>query len=168
MKNINQIFKEKHINLTIDDLRNLLQIIELYPDYFSNINLNYFNEHSTNIGEDSISEIMDNPSWINLKFWKIYNHSVLSPDEFQFWWKMLHSDKTRFSLTSIDLKFSSLSECLTALSLCSDCPELESVYLRYSEADVENEGEIIEQAKQEFRQKFGFIRKLTIWKDLES
>ena len=156
--------KEKHIEQTIGNLGNLLQIIELYPDDFSNIILNYFNEHSTNIGEDSISEIMDNPSWINLKFRIIYNQSMLSPNEFQFWWKMLHSGKTRFNLTTINLKFNFLSECLTALSLCSDCPELESVYFQYSEADVENRHEIIKQAKREFSQKFGFIRNLVIRK----
>ena len=156
--------KEKHIEQTIGNLGWLLQINELYPDDFSFININYYYEHSTDIGEYSISEIMNNPSWINLKFTKISNPFILSPDEFQFWWKMLHFGKTRFNLTTIDLKFSLLSECLTALSLCSDCPELESVYFIYSEADVENQYEIIEQAKREFSQKFGIIWNLTIWK----
>ena len=62
MKDMNQIFKEIHINLTIDDLSNLLEIIELSPDYFSNINITYSVEDSTDIGEDSILEILDNPS----------------------------------------------------------------------------------------------------------
>ena len=62
IKDIYKLIKEKHIEQIIGNLGNLLQIIELYPDDFSNININYFNEHSTNIGEYSISEIMDNPS----------------------------------------------------------------------------------------------------------
>ena len=112
----------------------------------------------------SISEIMDSSNWINLKFWEISKSYMLSPDEFQFWWKVLHSKRTRFNITSIYLKLNLLSECLTVLFLCSDCPELKSVELEYLITDTENEYKTIEQAKREFRRKFEYIQKLVIRK----
>ena len=153
-KDIIQIFKEKHIELNICSLGKLLKINKLLPNDFSKINFKYFGKRST--------KIIDNIDLINLKFWEIMQLTILSPDEFQFWWIVLRSSRTRFNLTSICLYFNLLSECLTVLSLCSDCPELESVDLWYSKADVENKNEVIKQAKREFRHKFGFIQKLEI------
>ena len=167
MKDINQTFNEKHIELNIKSLGRLHEINKLLPDYFSRINFKYIYDWSEEIAEYSISEIMDNPDWINLKFIEISYPYMLSLDEFQFWWIILRSSKTRFYITTIELKFILLSECLTVLSLCSDCPELKFVELRYSETDIKNEDEVIKQAKREFRQKFGFIQKLYIWKNKE-
>ena len=161
-KNIIRIFKEKHIDLKIFSLDRLLEINKLLPDDFSSINFKYFNKSKTEISKYSISDIIDNIDLSNLKFIKISKLTILSPDEFKFWWNVLRSRRTRFNLTSIYLKFSLLSECLTVLSLCSDCPELEYVNLWYWEADAENEHEAVEQAKREFRQKFGFIDELEI------
>ena len=131
IKDIYQLFTRKHIELTIGNLGRLLEINRLLPDDFSRINFQYHNYCSTEMSEYSISEIMDNPDWINWKFIQIYKSINLSSDEFKFLWKVLSSGKTRFNLTRITLKFSLLSECLTVLSLCSDCPELESVGLHY-------------------------------------
>ena len=165
IKDINQLFKVKHIKLRIKNWDRLLKINKLFPDDFSRINFQYQSYYPTEISEYSISEIMDNSDWINLKFIQIYKSINLSSDEFQFWWMMLRSGKTRFNLTRITLKFSLLSECLTVLSLCSDCPELKSVKLQYWKADAENEDEAVEQAKREFKQKYGFIENLIIRKD---
>ena len=162
-KDIYQIFKEKHIKPIIENLNILLEIKKIFPNDFSRINFKYYKYSSTEMWKHSISRIMNSPDLINLKFWEIYQSSMLSPDELQFWWKMLQSSKTRFSLTSIYLKLKLLSECLTVLSLCSGCPELEFVELKYLEADAENKDEVIEQAKREIRNKIGFIQKLTIW-----
>ena len=161
---IYQIVKEKHIELTIKNLSILLKINKLLPDDISCINFRYSDYRLTDSSKYSISEIIDNPNWINLKFWNVYKSYSLSPDEFQFWWAMLRSSKTRFSITWIYLIFSLLSECLAVLSLCSGCPELKSVDLRYIKADTENEHETVEQANSEFRQKFGLIQELRIWK----
>ena len=165
IKDINQLFKVKHIEITIRNLNRLLEIYRLLPDDFSRINFQYLNNHSTEMSENSISEIMDNLDWINWKFIQIHKSTNLSSDEFQFLWKVLSSKRTRFNLTSISLRFSLLSECLTVLSLCSDCSELQHVKLHYFEADAENEDEAVEQAKREFRQKFGFIQVLSIRKE---
>ena len=165
IKDIYQLFTRKHIEITIGNLGRILEINRLLPDDFSRINFQYHNYYSTEMSEYSISEIMDNPDWINWKFILIYHKKKLSPDEFQFWWNVLGSSKTRFNLAFIYLWFSLLSECLTVLSLCSGCPELKSVKLHYFEADAENEDEAVKQAKREFRQKFGFIQILSIRKE---
>ena len=163
-KDIIQLFKDKKIDLTIENLGILLETNKLLLDDFSSINFKYSNKRSTVISEYSISNIIDNIDLINLKFWVISKSTILSPDEFQFWWKVLGSSKTRFKLTSINLYFNLLSECLTVLSLCSDCPELESIFFRYLEADTENKDEVVEQAKRKFRHKFGFIQNMNIYK----
>ena len=163
-KDMNQIFKEIHIELTINSLDRLLEIKNLLPNDFLNINFKYMDRQSIKYAEDSISEILDSPDWSNLKFKEIYQLSILSLEQFQFWWKILRSRRTRWSLTSIDLKFSLLSEWLTVLTLCWDCPELMLVELRYRKADKENEDEAFENAKREFRQKLGFIPELTLKK----
>ena len=163
IKDINHIFKEKHIELEIESLGRLFEINWLLHKDFSNIIFKYTYNSSIEIEEFSISEIVDNLNWFNLKFAKIYNPYELSPDEFQFWWKMLRSSKTRFKLTDLRLKLRFLSECLTLLSLCSECPELKFVYLGYLVADAWNADKIIMQAKREFCQKFGFIQNLKIY-----
>ena len=166
-KDIYKIFKEKQIEPTIRSLGTLLEIKKLLPDDFSRIYFKLNDYRSTEIWKRSLSRIMNKLDWFNLKFINIYKKSTLSPDEFHYWCKMLHFSKTRFNLTSINLKFSLLSECLTVLSLCSGCPELELVKLEYFEADAEDELEAVKNAKREFRQKFGFIQKLDICKNEE-
>ena len=163
-KDIYHIFKQKHWEIKIKSLDRLLEINKLLSDDFSSISSTCIYYGKSNIEDNSISEITNSPDWTNLKFLKIENERTLLPDEFQFWWKVLRSRRTRFNLTTINLKFGLLSECLTVLSLCSGCPELEFVELGYFEADIEDEDEVIEQAKREFRQNFGFIQKLEIWK----
>ena len=161
---IYRTFKQKHIQITTGNLGWLLKIKKQLPNDFTSFNFKYIESLLTEIPAYSISEIMADPDWSNLKLLWICQKSMLSPDELQFWCKMLQCRKTRFSITSINLEFSLLSECLTVLSLCSACPELESVKLQYLEADEENEHEEIENAEREFRQKFGFIQKFDIWK----
>ena len=164
-KDIYKIFKEKQIELRIKSLGRILEINELFPDDFSLINFEYYDRDTLKIEEYSILEIMEDLDWCNLKFKKICQSSTLSPDGFQFWWMMLRSRRTRFNITSIYIKLSLLSECLTVLSLCLNCPELKSVNLRYEEEDIEYVDKVIEPAQRQFRQKFGFIQVLKIWKN---
>ena len=61
-KDINKIFNEKQIELIINNFGRLLEIKQLLPDDFSRINFRYINTYdSTDIGEYSVSEIMDDP-----------------------------------------------------------------------------------------------------------
>ena len=159
-----KLLKEKQEKLKIKNLVKLFENLKLVPNGFSQINFKCFEIHLAYIEEYSKSEIMDYPNWISLKNSEIYNFFMLSHDGFQPWWNVLRSRRVRFNLTKIRLCFHSLSECLTVLSLCSDCPELKCVILRYSEADTEDEHETIKQAEKEFRQKFGFIQELNISK----
>ena len=165
-KNIYKIFKEKQIELTIHDLGRLLEISKLLPDDFSRINFKYYNYDKLIIEEYLISLITNNLNWSNLKFKEICQSSTLSPDGFQFWWMMLRLRRTKFNITSIDLKLSLLSECLSILTLCLNCPELKSVKLRYEEEDIKYKDEVIENAQRQFRQEFGFIQEVEIRKCL--
>ena len=166
-KNIYKIFKEKQIELTINDLGRLLEISKLLPDDFSRINFKYYLYDILKIEKYSISLITNNLNWSNLKFKEICQSSTLSPDGFQFWWMMLRLRRTKFNITSIDLKLSLLSECLSILTLCLNCPELKSVKLRYEEEDIKYKDEVIENAQRQFRQEFGIIQDLNIWKVYE-
>ena len=57
-KDIYQLFKEKQIELSIQNLGSLIEINKLFPDYFSRINFSYNNRcDSSFTGEYSISEI---------------------------------------------------------------------------------------------------------------
>ena len=60
-KDMNQIFKEIHIELTINSLDRLLEIKNLLPNDFLNINFKYMDRQSIKYAEDSISEILDSP-----------------------------------------------------------------------------------------------------------
>ena len=167
IKELGKQFKEKQDKLKIKNLVRLFEKLYLVPNGFSQINFNCFEIHLADIEEYLKSEIMGYPNWISLKNSKIYNTSTQSHDEFQSWWNVLRSRRVRFNLTTIFLRFRSLLECLTVLSLCSNCPELKSINFRFYEADTENEYETVKQAKKEFRQKFGIIHELNIWKERE-
>ena len=127
-------------------------------------NIKYIYNRSKDVSEYSILNIMESTDWFNYAFTEIFNSYMLSPDEFQFWWTVLRSKRTRVKITSIFLVFCLLSQCLTVLSLCSECPELKSVELGYLWWDVENEFEVVEKAKRRFKQKFWYIQKLNILK----
>ena len=159
---LNQIMKARHIDWIIQDLRELLEVNKFLPDHFSRINFIFYSNFR--IRENFTSETMKTLDYIDPKFSKIKWYFKLDPNEFQLWWKILGSHRTRFNLTSIQLKFKVLSECLTVLSLCAECPELESIHLEYLESDIKNEQQIVEEAKGELRSKNRFIRKLEIIK----
>ena len=170
IKYIYQVFKEKHIELEIKKFDKLLKINKLLPDDFPNISFRFCNDDIDSIEETekieklSMPKMMDNPDLFNLKLIKISKLSILSPNEYSFWWKMLRSTRTRLNLYLIRLKFSLLSECLAVLSLCSNCPKIEYINLQYWEADKEDELETVEHAEREFRQKFEMIKELNISK----
>ena len=161
---ISQIFQAKHIDWEFGSLSTLLDINKLLPDHFSRINFISECYDPTEITNKSLLKMMDSPDLIGSKFTKMHRYAILPSDELNMVWKMLRTRRTRFSITSINLKLELLSECLTVLSLCADWPELYSVELRYLEAEEKNEQKTIEHAKREFTMIFGPIQKLVIAK----
>ena len=106
--------------------------------------------------------IMDALNLVDPKISEIAVFRLLSSEDSKLILKLLSFRRTRFSLSSVRLRFNLISELLIALSLCSDCHELESIDLEYSEYGRVNEKEIISRAVKDFRKKFGFIAVLKI------
>ena len=61
-----------------------------------------------------------------------------------------------------EIYFEKLSDAVSILSLCTECPQLTDIKFIYFYADIENEKEEIDYAIKEFRRKFGFIGSLTV------
>ena len=99
---------------------------------------------------------------IKPKFSSICISHKLSSEEIELLWELLCSRRTKFWLSEIYAKFNYLSECLTVLSHCAECPELNSINFWYSSSDAENEEETVKNAIFDFRKKFGFIANLTL------
>ena len=156
--------KAKHIDWEINSSNYIFRIYNLFIEDFSPINfsLNYLNSEAIKINQLSLNLISS--ASIESKFSSIEREYILSSDEFNLWKEILSSRKTRFSITSIKLKLRLLSECLTILSLCADCPELEFINLQYVEVDSINLPKTIENAERKFRKKIGFIKSLKILK----
>ena len=157
-----QIFKSRIAGLRISYLDNLLEIKNMFPQDFSNINYSFNNYSQENILKDSEERIIDYLNSNEPKFSELYLLPNLSVSEFKLIWELLRSQRTKFSLLRVILKLNLLSECLALLPLCADCPELKFIRLFYSESDVENEQEAIDSASRKFRSKFGFISELSI------
>ena len=168
IKDLRKLFNKQHEKLTIENLViKLFESFKLVPNDFSQINFKCFEIHLTDIEEYSKSEIMVYLNLISLMNSEIYSKFMLSHDKFQSWWNVLRSRRVRLNLTTIRLYFRLLSECLTELSLCSDCPELKSINFTYLEADTKNEDKTVKHTEKEFRQKFEIIQELNIWKEWE-
>ena len=164
---ISQICKSRHIDWEVGRLSTLLGINKLLSDHFSHINFTSECYDPSEITKESLLKMMDSPDLIESKFSIMHQYVLLPSDELNLVWKMLRTRKTRFSITSINLKLKLLSECLSVLSLCADWPELYSIELRYLEAEEKNEQKTIERAKREFTIISGTIQKLAIVKDKE-
>ena len=162
---VNQIFKARHIDWEVGSLSTLLDINKLLPDHFSRINFTCKCYTPTKITNELFLKMMDSPELIESRFSWMHWSVLLPSKELDLIWKMLRSRRTRFSITSINLKLKLLSECLTVLSVCADWPELNSVELRYLEAEGKNKQKKIKHAKREFKMIFGPIQKLVIVKD---
>ena len=160
----NEIFKERHLELTIKFIDNLLKAREWFFDCTSHFKYSLNIRSKANVLKSTEVDIMNDLLSIEVQFSKIVINHKLSPEEFNLIWKLLSCCRTIFSLSHIEISLSSLSECLTALSLWSACPELESIYFRFSESDIENEQEAIDSAIRSFRGKFGFIEVINITK----
>ena len=161
------IFKAKWINWTAKYIDDLLEISQLFGDYTSHICYSYDNWGWPTIIKNPEFDIPTELSLINPKLSKIEISHILPPEEFKLVWEILCSRRIRFSLWIADLKFNLLSECLAALSLCANCPELAFINFNYLKSDWENEIEEIDHAIRDFRKKFGFIETLKINKKEE-
>ena len=161
----NEIFKANHTVIEMAYLDDLLEIEELFPDCFDNFNY-LFNNFNKSIQRNEEVNIMSNMNLMKHRISKIEIYHPLSSKEIEIVLMLLCSRRTRFSLSNINLRFNKLSECFTALILCTDCPELEIIDFKYFQSDIESEEEAIECAIWDFKQKFGFIKSLKIIKYL--
>ena len=161
---LNKIFKANLIEWTISNFDKLLEIIKLLPDDFSRINFAYNNWISESITDESCFDIAKSLDYIGLTFWVIRGNGILQYNELNLIWKILLSRRTRFNISSIWLTLKFLSECRVVLPLWEDCLELKSVFLYYKEADEDNEQELIQNLKTEFKNKFGLLWSLNISK----
>ena len=109
-------------------------------------------------------DIMNEISFIDPKLLVIIINSKLSSEYLKLVSMLLLSNKTRFRISSIRLKFDLLSECLVMLSLWKDCSMLKSIYFSYSKSEEEKETEVINLALKQFKQSFGAIERLKIIK----
>ena len=77
-KDINELLKEKQIDITIDNLSKLIEINKLLLDDFSRINIKYIHKQSKNKLEYSLSKIIDTQDKINFNFIEISQLAMLS------------------------------------------------------------------------------------------
>ena len=158
-----QIFKTHRVSWQVGFLSHLIKIKQLMPDHYCRNSYTIYN-YSLAIKEQIIKNSL-------IKSWNFSEFSVLSieihlkllPEEFERICEILSSSKTKFKLKNILLIFSKLSECLTVLNLCADCPELKSIQFDFYEEDVKwDENKLIEN----FRRTNGIIQKLKIKRSL--
>ena len=85
---MNKIFKARCVNLNIYNLGELFQINKLFPYDYSRINFSCFNYNSEKMIERSISDILNNQKWIEVKLSRIEVDYILPTDEFNLIWKI--------------------------------------------------------------------------------
>ena len=162
----NTLLGTRKSNMSIEVFDDLLNIKELLPDYVSHITYSLDNRCEEtwlrNIGVETVSNL----NQIKPKFSSICISQKISSEEVELLWELLCSRRTKFCLSKIYANFNYLSECLTVLSLCAECPELNSINFGYSSSDAENEEETIKNAIFDFRKKFGFIANLNLRNNL--
>ena len=158
----NQIIKARRVYWNIQYIDDIREINEMYPHLVSRFNYLFYHYKSESIAKNIEIDLIDELHLIEPKIKGISIDHTLSPYELKLVSVLLCSRRTKFSLWIIVLKFKFLSECLSILSLCADCTELESVEFEYFEVDIDKENEFVKNSVQEFREKFGFIKKLTI------
>ena len=158
----NQLIKARCVNWNIQDVDDIREINEMYPHLVSQFNYLCYCFTSESIAKNIEIDLIDELSLIEPKIKEILISHTLSPNELKLVSILLCSRRVRLSLWEILIKFKFLSECLSTLSLCADCTELESIKFEYSEVDLDNENELVKSSVKDFRKKFGFIRNLII------
>ena len=158
----NQIMKARHVYLEIQYIDEIRKINEMYPHLVSRLNYLFYCYTSKSIIKSIETDLIDELSLIEPNVKNISIDHTLSPYELKLVSVLLCSRRTRFSLWDISINFKFLSECLSILSLCADCIELESIWFEYSEVDLDNENELVKSSVQDFRKKSGFITELII------
>ena len=162
----NTLLGTRKSNMSIEVFDDLLNFKELLPDYVSHITYSLDNRCDETLLRNKGAETASNLDLIKSKFSSIWISHKLSSEEIELLWKLLCSRKTKFCLSKFYAEFNYLSECLTMLSHCAECPELNSINFGYSSSDAENEEETIKNAIFDFRKKFGFIANLNLRNNL--
>ena len=147
----------RKVNVSIKVFDDVLNFKELLPDYVSHITYSFKNLFEETRLRNKGAKMVSNLDLIKSKFSSIWISHKLSSEEVELLWELLCSRRTKFCLSGIYAEFNYLSECLTVLSHCAECPELNSINFGYSSSDAENEEEAVKNAIFDFRKKFGFI-----------
>ena len=158
----NQIITARCVDWRIQYVDDIIKINEMYPHLVSHVYDLFYCSRSGSIAKNIEIDLIDELHLIEPRVKDITIRHTLSPYELKLVSVLLCSRRTKFNLRKIILYFKFLSECLSTLSLCADCTELESVEFEYSEVDIDKENEFVINSVQEFKEKFGFIKKLTI------
>ena len=159
---INTLLRTRNVNMKIEVFDDLLNSKELLPDYDSHITYSLIYLYNETPLWNKGAETASNLDQIKPKFSLIWTSYKLSSEEVELLWELLCSRRTKFCLSKIYAKFNYLSECLTVLNNCAECPELNFINFWYSSSDAENEEEAVKNAIFDFRKKFGFIANLTL------
>ena len=148
--------KARKVNWMVNSLNLTTKIENIFPDDFNRIKSSFYTNNFINSENNQEIGLGD----LELKFQKLSLFSI-SPNRlkvnFEIIQKLLSSRRTRYNITGVKLDLDLLSKCLTVLSLCEKCPELESVSLTFRKWDKKDEKETIDSAIKEFRRNFGFI-----------
>ena len=148
--------KARKVNWMVNSLNLITKIENIFPDDFNRIKSSFYTNNFINSENNQEIGLGD----LELKFQKLSLCSI-SPNRlkvnFEIIQKLLSSRRTRYNITGVKLDLDLLSKCLTVLSLCEKCPELESVSLTFRKWDKKDEKETIDSAIKEFRRNFGFI-----------
>ena len=152
-----EILKTNRLNWEVEFFDDILEIAQLLPNSFRRIDYSFDNWDSIHIARHSDIKALNEINIEQLRFSEIFIDHILSPEEYKFVWRLLTSDRTKFSLFKVRLYFNLLSESLNVLSLCADCLELNSIVLGYFNIDVKIDKEIIDKAVKEFKKKFKII-----------
>ena len=156
-----EILNAKHVDLPIIYFDHVFKINELFSNG-AHINYSLNDQFNRSVIKNIDAVMSVDFDLIQPKFSKIQIDHKLSANEFKLVWSLLCSRRTRFSISFVDIWCSLLSECLSVLSLCGDCPELASIYLTYTESDLDHGLEVIKKTIKNFKHKFGFITVLEI------
>ena len=154
--------KAREVNWICDDLNEITELENIFQDDFYRIKFSLNSVIFLNQRKNQEIELTD-IELISPTFSYIMNDKTIFEDDLKIIWNLLSSRRTRYNITGVNLKLYLLSECLTVLSLCEKCPELNSISLKFYKWDVSDEKEAINRAIKKFRRNFGFIQFIEIY-----
>ena len=151
----------KQVDWRVKYFDELIEIKNMSPDHFYRIKFSFFNFNAKALMINPEIKL-SNQTLTDVTFSTFRSCNVIFEDELNLVWDLLNSQRTRFNLLCVELELNLLSDCLTVLSLCEKCPELNSVSLKFTKWDEDDKKEAIDSAIKKFRRNFGFIQLIEI------